>query len=486
LAVAILAVAACAAPVQLPRSSVRIGGRVYGLGVRDAEAGRIVAIALAATVRCAAAQATAAADGSYSLTVPPAASYQCTASAPSPYLSEAVSVPDAGTASLTVDFGPDAPACDRAGGATHLVCPALQLRGGALAGAVAVDGGAPATGVTVRCWNVGAAAQLAGAAEQAYTATTDAAGHYALASLPVGPYGCAPDGGLALGRATVAPAATAALDLQVCSASCPAVTYHDGPVMHQLTAYLIFWLPAGRTFEPGGSDARFESLLQRYFTDVGSTPFYDLLTQYWDRQGPVEDSVTLGGTYVDTTPYPVAATEADPLHDSDIEKAVTDAIAQNGWTVDGTHAFFVMTAYGAQECDEARIFTDCTFDHGLVTYCGYHDSFEEGTASYIYAYIPVTQDCASIPPLQGGPSPNGDPIADGILNTVSHEQFEAVSDPFLTSWYDESKYGGEIGDECQTDFGTIRADGSDVTLGHGDRYILQAEWSNAAGGCSFG
>jgi hypothetical protein len=45
---------------------------------------------------------------------------------------------------------------------------------------------------------------------------------------------------------------------------------------------------------------------------------------------------------------------------------------------------------------------------------------------------------------------------------------------------------GEIGDKCATAFGALRADGSNITLAHGDRYLLQKEWSNLAGGCTFG
>ena len=47
------------------------------------------------------------------------------------------------------------------------------------------------------------------------------------------------------------------------------VTYHGGPVEHEEYVYAIFWLPVGYHYEPSGSDALFESLIARYFSDVG-------------------------------------------------------------------------------------------------------------------------------------------------------------------------------------------------------------------------
>ena len=41
-----------------------------------------------------------------------------------------------------------------------------------------------------------------------------------------------------------------------------------------------------------------------------------------------------------------------------------------------------------------------------------------------------------------------------------------------------------MGDKCVTDYGNILPDGSNVTL-NGHPYILQAEWSDAAGSCAF-
>ncbi|HET9110480.1 MAG TPA: hypothetical protein VFN78_06630, partial [Ktedonobacterales bacterium] len=69
--------------------------------------------------------------------------------------------------------------------------------------------------------------------------------------------------------------------------------------------------------------------------------------------------------------------------------------------------------------------------------------------------------------------------------SLSHEQFETVTDPETRGWYDGDASGGEIGDKCETNFGSTRWDGSTVTLNHGHAYVLQEEYSNHMGGCAY-
>src|SRR6185295_5157613 len=71
-----------------------------------------------------------------------------------------------------------------------------------------------------------------------------------------------------------------------------------------------------------------------------------------------------------------------------------------------------------------------------------------------------------------------DPDADVEISTASHEHFESATDPELNAWYDPSD-GSEDGDKCAYNYGTVAADGSNVTL-NGNPYIIQQEWSNAA------
>ena len=151
------------------------------------------------------------------------------------------------------------------------------------------------------------------------SATTDSRGNYVFHNLAVDPWGCVAGTDQTLQTAALKPGAATTLDIAACTSGCPKFKFHQGTVIHRLTAYLLFWLPNGHIFEPDGSSSRFEHLMEQYFQDVGGTPFYNILSQYYDDQGgPVRNVVTLGGSFVDTQPYPQAGTVSDPLLDGDI------------------------------------------------------------------------------------------------------------------------------------------------------------------------
>jgi hypothetical protein len=367
----------------------------------------------------------------------------------------------------------------------RLQCPYLRLKSGSLAGLVtSSDTLQPLAHVTITCWTP--ARILPGAKRpQPFTTASDATGAYSLDALHPGAYVCFAAGTPTLFHIMVPPGSRASLNIRDCGKTCPAVTYHDGEVMHAPSIYLIFWLPAGKSFEPGGSDTRFESLMQQYFTDVGGTSFYRLINQYWDFIGPVSDQVTVGGTYIDTTPYPTDGSTAHPLTDAEINIAIERARHANNWVADTEHLYTIFTGYNIQSCYDTHG-TDCSFD-SKRQYCGYHSYYSSSAGTpYVYAYMPVVQDCLSglIQEQDRYGSPNHDPIGDAVLNVVSHEHFEAVTDPLITGWYDNIADEGEIADKCEYKFGDVMPSGGNVTLAHGHPYLLQMEWSNLIQGCA--
>jgi|SRR5579884_322600 len=116
-----------------------------------------------------------------------------------------------------------------------------------------------------------------------------------------------------------------------------------GMVMPSTTTYAIYWLPSGDTFEPSGSDSRYESLTQQFLTDVGGTNLYNIVVQYPDGSGnPPDNSSTLGGSYVDTSAYPKAGTEAAPLLDADIRAEVSQVMNTKGWSASPSNLFLVL------------------------------------------------------------------------------------------------------------------------------------------------
>lgn len=491
-----------------------IHGTIYGDPLLDTLTASKTPVALAATVRCNGVSATANAAGKYDLKLPVSEHYRCEVSASPNYAPQSVTLRSADV-NLTLDVGPTtlSPSCVQV--RTNTQCATLHLKTGSIFGKVTYHGGSqPAADSQVQCTSAAtlqSTAPLAIDLSDSPQTRVTSNGTFTLAHIQPGLYDCfatAPDGDMQKARALLAPGGTTALDFSVCGAHCNPVHYHGGPVMHTYTAYLIFWLPKSYTFEPSGDDTRFESSIAQYFKDVGGTSFYGLLTQYWDYHGAVQNSAQLGDIYVDTSPYErcdysqtrcsqVPATQQQPLLDADVRGEIERAVhAHPSWHTDLTSEFIVFTGYNVEECASGSTQDGCTFTsdakHG---YCGYHDAFTDDypnaslTTPLIYAYIPdAANHCLWGSRYTG---PHNDNLIDGEINTVSHEQFESVTDPLpqrqrTLAWFDDLlDREGEIGDKCLGEFGSIQSDGSNITLANGHTYILQAEWSNRANRCSF-
>jgi hypothetical protein len=442
---------------------------------------------LKATITCNGVIAHSGADGKFHLTMSQSSDYSCRISAGDNYEPQDVTLSQASAKSVQLDFNMptigDALCAPVSSG--HVQCPYLRLKSGSLAGTVtSLETLQPLAHVTVTCWTP--ARILPGATKpQPMTTASDAGGAWSLDALHPGAYVCFAEGTPTLFQILVPPGGRASLNVHDCGKQCKAVMYHDGEVMHAPMVYLIFWLPAGKTFEPNGDDARFEALMKQYFIDVSGTSFYRLITQYWDFSGPITDQVTVGGTYTDTTPYPTDGSIAHPLTDGDINASIARARNANNWVADTEHLYAIFTGYNIQSCYDNRG-TDCSFN-SKRQYCGYHSFLGSSAGTpYVYAYMPVVQDCLTglIQAQDRYGAPNHDPIADAVLNVVSHEHFEAVTDPLIKGWYDNIADEGEIADKCEYRFGQVAPNGGNVTLANGHSYLLQMEWSNKIEECA--
>ncbi|WIG61483.1 MAG: hypothetical protein OJF49_004231 [Ktedonobacterales bacterium] len=513
--VALLAcILAALAGCSQQQNTVRIAGTIQGDAANSSTSSSATIAPVAGKVICNGTTVKAASDGSYALTVPAAKSYTCVASSPPAYGEQQVIISGHTEKSIALNFGTSqAPACQLNRISFAIDCQRLHFQPGELHGRVTfTHSGGPAANINIQCPDLDhyTGTSNDGSVQWVHT-RTDSAGFYTLKNISIGSFNCLAQnahGDVTMEPITTSPGSNITADLKVCDSNCPPVKYHFGNVMHEDHVYVIFWLPPSYTFDPANGDAHYESLIKRYFQDVGGTSFYNILTQYGDYLGQIRNTASLAGAWVDTSPYqhcglsttnctPAAATRADPLLDNDIQSEVGRAVKANvGWRADANSSFFVLTGYGAQECITADANSGCTwkFDNG---YCGYHDSFhinpQDATApEAIYAYIPDAITSGATCSFGSGGnfvSPNHDPLADSAINVISHEQFESISDPLpndAPGWYDDvaehTREGGEIGDKCVTFYGNIGSDGGNVSL-NGHRYIVQGEWSNLSNSC---
>jgi hypothetical protein len=180
-------------------------------------------------------------------------------------------------------------------------------------------------------------------------------------------------------------------------------------------------------------------VVKQYFTDVNGSALESLLTQY----SGISDMITLSNAVMISMN---STLHSDQCGTNTISDSGTDntGIAPDIWNavatqapIDSSTIYFVFTppgfhVYGPND--------SCSQDN-----CGYHNDFLLGEG--IYAVIPFGGGhCKAITSFS---DPNDVQID---INTASHEQFEAITDPgafqFGTSsgWYDSQKQ--EIGDKC--------------------------------------
>lgn len=237
------------------------------------------------------------------------------------------------------------------------------------------------------------------------------------------------------------------------------IPYNGGPVMKgSVAVFTIFWQPKGSKVGAG-----YNSLINRFFNDFTPSTIFHIATQYKDSTGGAPSSVTLGGSWVDTRAYPGSF-----ISDSQLQAEVSLAMKTNAWKASLQHAFFVFPVASEPICFDSAG-SQCSGS----SFCAYHDTFG---SNVIYAAMPDLR-C-------GTPtSPNNNPEAENVIDSGSHELMEAMTDPLLNAWTSNSL--GEIGDPCSTSYPAPNPafNNGDIT-GNGHFYMLQEEWSNAAGGCS--
>jgi hypothetical protein len=226
------------------------------------------------------------------------------------------------------------------------------------------------------------------------------------------------------------------------------LTYHSGPVQHTQKIFTIFW-DTGAALPSG-----YQTTINQFVQDLDNTSYYDIASQYGDGSGNISSHVVYGGTWHDNT----NAIPETNLTFGDLSAEVARAKAATGWTSDANSYFQVYTPSG--------------YASSVSGICALHWFANPAIGQVLY---PVS-GC-----FPGTPYPNGS-IVDAAINVSAHEIVETVTDPLGNAWYFQNT-SGEIGDECNFNFGSRASDGSNVTL-NGHKYVVQQLWSNAVSGCA--
>jgi hypothetical protein len=221
---------------------------------------------------------------------------------------------------------------------------------------------------------------------------------------------------------------------------------HGGGVIVSARVVFLFW---GPSFCSGGADTGYAATLQAFRNQFGTTPEYNVITQY--------SGILLTN---------LAAGTADAFDCSTPPTNVTDAVVQSHVNAYLTsHTFNTSSIYEVVTPSTSYSSSGSSTSCGgpSLAYCAYHGSYTSGANSVKYSIQPW--------PGCSGCSVSGWSNVQNQEHFVCHETREAVTDP-VNGWWDRS--GQEADDKC--------AWSPTPFIGTGG-YSYQYEWSNATRGC---
>jgi len=242
----------------------------------------------------------------------------------------------------------------------------------------------------------------------------------------------------------------------------PPITYHGGPVMMGTVNMYYIWYGAKWVSNSA------TSILENLANNIGGSAYYNIQTSYTNGTGsPLSNSIKFVKSVNSTYGYKTT------LSDSDIQKIVQKELDANTLPTDANGIYFVLTS---SEVKESSGF--------CRTYCAWHWYFLYKGIYIKHSFVgnAATQCPNGCIPFSGN-SPNSNPGADGMANTITHELEEAHTDPLGNAWYDSS--GNENADKCAWKYGTTSTSSNgaqyNMILG-GVPYLIQQNWVNSGAG----
>jgi len=256
------------------------------------------------------------------------------------------------------------------------------------------------------------------------------------------------------------------------------INYHGGPVMKGTPNIYVIWY--GNWAGTGSNTAATVSVVEHFISTLGNTPYELINSTYGDNTGNVSGNLRFAGhTFVNS---------ATNLNDTSLRTTVSNAISSGALPRDANGVYMVLSSSNINETS------------GFCTqYCGFHTHATLGGVDIKYSFVGNPDRCPSgCEPQRTGPNSPATNVggADGMINIITHESEEAITDPDLNAWFDSS--GQEDADKCNFNFGTTStctassvcsASGKaaaakfNQTFG-GNSYLMQQEWRNSgAGAC---
>jgi hypothetical protein len=233
--------------------------------------------------------------------------------------------------------------------------------------------------------------------------------------------------------------------------------YHsNGRVIPSAKVVNIYWGPSFSDLT--SPDSTYAQTLIAFRNQYGTTPEFNVITQYYQNLGSGNQLIALSNLGTGT---------ADWFDPSVPPTNVTDAAVQGEvQRYLQTHTVDYNTIYEVflPRASYSSMGSSTSCGGPSLSYCAYHSFYGSGTTAVKYSIEPY--------PSCGGCQVAGWTDVQNQEHFVSHETREAVTDQQLNAWFD--LFGNEADDKC--------AWSPTPFIGTGG-FAYQYEWSNAARGC---
>jgi Phosphate-induced protein 1 conserved region len=244
------------------------------------------------------------------------------------------------------------------------------------------------------------------------------------------------------------------------------INYNGGPVLkgNPVPIYVIWY---GNWNGTGSNTQTTVNLIDTFLNSLGNTGYERINTTYGDSTGNVSGNLNLGGQIFDT------GSQGTKLTNRKLTNIVTRSLS-NGLPTDPNGVYLVLTSSNVSE-------------QGFCSqFCGFHTRQTINTTDIKWGFIGNSDRCPNACSIQAtGPNSPAAGVggADGMINVITHETEEAITDPDLNAWFDSA--GNEDADKCNFRFGPTQtaANGArfNQTFG-GHNWMMQMEWENSRGG----
>ena len=245
------------------------------------------------------------------------------------------------------------------------------------------------------------------------------------------------------------------------------INYHGGPVLqgNPVPIYVIWY---GNWNGTGSNTQATVNLIDTFLNSLGNTGYERINTTYGDTTGNVSGNLTLAHQVFDP------GSQGTRLRNSKISAAISAQLTSGALPTDPNGVYLFLTASDIRESGF------CT------SFCGFHTHQTLNGADIKWGFIGNTDRCPSACEIQStGPnSPSaGVGGADGMINVITHESEETITDPDLNAWFDNA--GQEDADKCNFKFGPTQTAGNGARFNQtfgGHNWMMQMEWENSRGG----